>query len=90
VIKARHIVVGVSDPSDDPTRHRVFEVRAVCDAAAGGWIASVEEQNANAQPDHWPAWPPDNGRDRSFPTAAACLGYAVEVIVATVAREAIE
>jgi hypothetical protein len=66
----------------------VFEVRAVPHDTADGWIANVEEQNANAQPDRWPAWRPQERRDRLFPTAATCLGDAVEFIVSTLAREA--
>jgi hypothetical protein len=85
---SRHIVVGVSDPSDDPSRHRVFEIRAVYDATAGGWIAGVDEQNANAQPEWWPRWQPGEGRAPASPTAAACLGRAVEIIVDMVAGEA--
>lgn len=90
MIAARHIVVGVSHPSDDPTRHRVFEICAIDDGVSGGWIADVDEQNANAQPDRWSAWQAVRGRHRPFPTAAACLGHAVELIVATVAHEAVD
>ena len=86
----RHIVVGISHPSNDPTRHRVFEVRAVPNGQDGGWVASCEEQNANAQPDRWPAWLPNDHRNHPFPTAAACLGNAVEFIVSTLAREAVD
>ena len=84
----RHIVVGISHPSSDPTRHRVFEVRAMPNGPSGGWVASVEERNANAQPDRWLAWRPHGSRNRPFATAAACLGDAVEFIVSTLAREA--
>ena len=84
----RHIRVGVSHPSDDPARHRVFEVRAAYDAAAGGWVARVGEQNPNEQLDGWGPRPDGGGRARAFPTAAACLGDAVAAVVAMVDREA--
>jgi hypothetical protein len=84
----RHIRLGVSHPSDDPARHRVFEVRAAYSEAAGGWVAQVGEQNTNEQLQGWGAWLKDGGRERSFPTAAACLGDAVALIVAMVDREA--
>ena len=45
----RHVSLGVSHPSDDPSRHRVFEVRAVFDPTAGGWVAHVGEQDRNEQ-----------------------------------------
>ena len=84
----RHIRVGVSHPSDDPARHRVFEVRAAYDEAARGWVARVGEQNPNEQVDGWGPRPDDGGRTRAFPTAAACLGDAVAAIVAMVDRDA--
>jgi hypothetical protein len=37
----RYIFVGVSHPSDDPSPHRVFDVRATFDAAHGGWVAMM-------------------------------------------------
>ena len=86
--KDRHIRLGVSHPSDDPARHRVFEVRAAYDEAAGGWVARVGEQNPNEQLDGWGPKPDGGGRARAFPTAAACLGDAVAAVVAMVDREA--
>ena len=47
--ESRHIVLGVSHSSDDPARHRNFEVRAVFDAMTRGWVARVAEQNRNEQ-----------------------------------------
>ena len=84
----RHIRLGVSHPSDDPARHRVFEIRASYDAGAGGWVAWVGEQNRNEQLGGWGPGPGDGGRARAFPTAAACLGDAVAAIVALVDRVA--
>ena len=85
----RHIRVGVSHPSGDPARHRVFEVRASYSDAAGGWVAQVGEQNLNEQLEGWGPELGDGGRARSFPTAAACLGDAVTLLVAMVDREAV-
>jgi hypothetical protein len=78
----RHILLGVSHDSNDPARHRTFEIRATYDAGAHGWIAQVGEQNLNEQRGDWA---PLSGDDRpsSFPTAAACLGHAVAALVAT-------
>jgi hypothetical protein len=86
----RHILLGVSHPSDDPARHRVFEVRAVFDHDAGGWIAEVGEQNLNEQRGAWEALPSPEGVPRVFPTAATCLGAAVTTLIDTVDREADE
>ena len=84
----RYVRLGVSHPSDDPARHRVFEVRASYDEAVGGWVARVGEQNLNDQLRGWGPGLTDGGRARVFPTAAACLGDAVAAIVALVDREA--
>jgi hypothetical protein len=84
----RHLVVGVSHPSNDPTRHRVMEIRAVHREALGGWVAQVGEQNANEQFQGWGPNLGDGGGTPVFPTAAACLGDAVAFIVALVDREA--
>ena len=86
--RERHILVGVSDPSNDPARHRVFEVRASYDEAAGGWVARVGEQNLNEQFEGWDPHLSDGRRERAFATAGACLGDAVAVLVATVDCEA--
>ena len=53
--ESRHIVLGVSHASDDPARHRNFEVRAVFDTRALGWVARVAEQNRNEQLGIWGA-----------------------------------
>ena len=79
----RHIRLGVSHPSNDPARHRVFEVRAVFDERSGGWVAQVGEQNLNEQRGEWSPLLPDQGWD-AFPSPAECLGHAVTIIVATV------
>jgi hypothetical protein len=83
----RHVLLGVSHPSDDPARHRVFEIRASHDAAKGGWVARAGEQNLNEQRGDWQFVEAD-GDSPVFPTAAACLGHAVSVIVAAVDQEA--
>ena len=84
----RYIRLGVSHPSEDPARHRVFEIRASYSAAVGGWVAQVGEQNLNEQLVSWGATPDDDARPTAFPTAAACLGDAVALVVDTVDREA--
>jgi hypothetical protein len=83
----RHIRLGVSHPSNDPSRHRVFEIRAVFDRRSGGWIAQVGEQNLNEQRGEWAPLIPDEHWD-AFPSPATCLGHAVATIVAAVDREA--
>ena len=85
----RHILLGVSQPSGDPAQHRVFEVRASFDAASGGWLARVGEQNLNEQREDWGPHLTNEGTLSPFPTAAACLGNAVAAIVAMVDREAL-
>jgi hypothetical protein len=84
----RHILLGVSHPTDDPRRHRIFEVRATYDATAGGWVAQVGEQDRNEQRGAWRSLRAPDGPATSFPTAAACLGAAVASIIATVDAEA--
>lgn len=81
-IPDRHIVLGVSHPSDDPSRHRVYEVRAGFDPARRGWVARVGEQNRNEQRGDWRPTPTPSGEVRAFSTAAACLGDAVSAIIA--------
>jgi hypothetical protein len=78
----RHILLGVSHPSDDPFKHRVFELRAAFDTARGGWVAHVGEQNHNEQRGDWLPLPAGGGEVRVFPTAAACLGDAVAIVIA--------
>ena len=85
--ESRHILLGVSHPSDDPGRHRNFEIRAVFDTKTWGWVARVAEQNRNEQRGVWGADLTDLERMPAFPTAAACLGNAVAIIVAIVDRE---
>ena len=86
--RERSIRVGVSHPSGDPARHRVFEIRASYDEGAGGWVARVGEENANEQLDRWKAALNVGERTQAFPTPATCLGDAVAVLVATVDQEA--
>lgn len=85
----RHIVIGVSHPSDDPARHRVFEIWAAYSDAAGGWVARLGEQNVNEQFQGWGARLSDGERERVFATPAACFGDAVATIVAMVDQEAV-
>ena len=84
----RHISLAVSHPSDDPSRHRVFEVRAAFDLVAGGWVAHAGEQDRNEQRGAWEPLSGANHQSRAYPTAAACLGDAVAAIVAMVDRDA--
>lgn len=84
----RHILVGVSHASDDPSRHRVFEIRASFNAASGGWVARVGEQNLNEQRGDWEPALDSEGLPTVFPTAAACLGDAVARLIAVVDKEA--
>ena len=84
----RHIVLGVSHPSDDPSRHRVFELRARFDAARGGWVALVGEQDLNEQRGDWGQILPEGDGAPVFPTAAACLGHATAAIIASVDADA--
>jgi hypothetical protein len=78
----RHILLGVSHASNDPALHRSFEIRATYDASTHGWVAYVGEQNLNEQRGDWEPLASEE-RPWSFPTAAACLGHAVAVLVAT-------
>jgi hypothetical protein len=84
----RHIILGVSHPSDDPSRHRVFEVRATFDAALGGWVARVGEQNLNEQRGNWGGRLSAQDQVQAFPTAATCLGHATAAIIAAVDQDA--
>lgn len=84
----RHVVVGIGQPTDDPTQHRAFTLRARFDAAAGGWTAQVGEQNCNDQRGAWRPIAGDASAPRGFPTAAACLGAAVTRLIAAVDQDA--
>jgi hypothetical protein len=84
----RHIELGISQPSDDPTQHHTYTVRARYDPAAGGWVARVGEQTHN---DQFAGWDPESAADRAravYPSAAACLGAAVTRLIAAVDRVA--
>ena len=84
----RHILLGVSHASNDPARHRVFEIRASFHGERGEWVAQVGEQNLNEQRGTWQASLSDEGLTEGFATAAACLGHAVETVIAAVDAEA--
>lgn len=84
----RHILLGVSHASNDPTRHRTFEVRASFDVERGGWVARYGEKNLNDQIERWESHPLDDGRPRVFPTAADCLGQTATSVIAMVERNA--
>ena len=84
----RHILVGISHPSDDPARHRIFEIRATYDAETGAWSARVGEQNLNEQRGDWEPELVDADGAPRFPTAAACLGDAVERLMTIVDQDA--
>ena len=82
----RHIRVGISHPSGDPARHRVFAIRATFDATVGGWIARIGEENANAQLAEWEPQH-DDGGPRVVSSPAACLGDAVTALIDLVDRD---
>ena len=76
----RHLRVGVSHPSGDPARHRAFDVRASYREGVG-WVADLAEENLNDQPLAGAVALRGADRAQGFPTAAACLGDAVAVLV---------
>jgi hypothetical protein len=84
----RHILLGISHPSDDPARHRTFEVRAAYDGETSTWGARVGEQNLNEQRGEWEPHRADTNGAPRFPTAAACLGDAVTRLITLVDQEA--
>ena len=84
----RHILLGISHATDDPARHRTFEVRAVFDVESGEWSARVAEQNLNEQRGDWDPKPRDADAAPRFPTAAACLGDAVTRLITMVDQDA--
>ena len=84
----RHILLGISHPSDDPARHRTFEVRAAYDGKTGAWRARVGEQNLNEQRGDWDPDLRDADAPPLFPTAAACLGDAVTRLITVVDQDA--
>jgi hypothetical protein len=84
----RHILLGISHPSDDPARHRTFEIRATYDAETGAWSARVGEQNLNEQRGDWEPELVDADGAPRFPTAAACLGDAVARLMTVVDQDA--
>ena len=83
----RHILLGVSHVSNDPARHRTFELRATYDVVSGEWLARVGEQNLNEQRGPWEPDLADAIQSQGFPTAAACLGDAVARVIAMVDQE---
>jgi hypothetical protein len=84
----RHILLGISHASDDPARHRTFEIRAAYDAETAAWSARVGEQNLNEQRGDWEPHRADANAAPRFPTAAACLGDAVTRLMTMVDQEA--
>lgn len=86
----RHLLLGVSHPSDDPTRHRTFELRASYIVASNGWIARVAEQNVNEQRGDWERAAVSGDLALAYPTAAICLGRAVTWVLEAVDRDADE
>jgi hypothetical protein len=84
----RHVLLGVSHPTGDPARHRVFEIRAVRHADTGRWTARVGEQDRNEQLGQWEAGPEGRLDEKSFATPAECIGHAVATVVAAVDRDA--
>ena len=84
----RHILLGISHASNDPSRHRTFEIHAAYGEETGDWSARVGEQNLNEQRGAWGPDLADAQCAQRFPTAAACLGDAVERLVAMVDQEA--
>ncbi len=84
----RHILLGVSHPTDDPALHRIFEVRASFDEQTGGWRARFAQQNLNEQREDWGPKLAAHGARPHFSTAASCLGDAVATLVAIVDEEA--
>jgi hypothetical protein len=84
----RHILLGISHPSDDPARHRTFEVHAAYAAETDEWSARVAEQNLNEQRGAWEAHRADPHGAPRFPTAAACPGEAVARLITMVDQEA--
>jgi hypothetical protein len=84
----RHLQVGISQPTDDPTQHHTYTVRAHYDPAAGGWAARVGPQTHN---DQFAGWDPQSAADRAravYPSAAACLGAAVTRLIEAVDQAA--
>lgn len=76
----RHISVAISHASDDPGRHRAFQIRASFDPEREGWQAYVSPQNNNEQFGEWSMLLGVQGQ--LFPTPAACLGHATTVLIA--------
>jgi hypothetical protein len=82
----RHIQVGISQSTDDPTQHHTYTVRARYHPAPGGWVARAGAQTHN---DQFAGWDPESAADRAravFPSAAACLGAAVTCLIEAVDR----
>ena len=87
--RVRHLRVGVSHPSGDPARHRAFEVRASYRAGIG-WVADLTEENLNDQLQVAAVSMQGTDHAEALPTAAACLGDAVAMLVRTVDDDAAE
>lgn len=83
----RHVSVAISHASNDPGRHRTFKIRASFDLERNGWLAFVSPHHHNEQYGEWTPLLGENGP--LFATAAACLGYAASVLIATFDGEAL-
>lgn len=81
----RHVTVAISHASNDPGRHRAFQIRASFDAEREGWQAFVSSRNNNEQYGEWSRLPGVNGE--VFPTPAACIGHAATVLIAAFDNE---
>lgn len=80
----RYVRLAISHSSNDPMQHRTFQIRAAFTAARHGWQASVSPQQHN---DQYGAWAPLGEDEAVFPTAAACLGHAATVLIASFDEE---
>jgi hypothetical protein len=75
----RHVTVAISHASNDPGRHRAFQIRASFDAEREGWQAYISSQNNNDQYGEWSSLL--GVHDQVFPTPADCLGHATTVLI---------
>lgn len=83
----RHIMVAISHASNDPARHRTFQIRASFDMDRNGWRAHVSLQDHNDQSGEWALLP--GVQDPLYATAAACLGHAVTELISAFDAEAL-
>lgn len=76
----RYVTVAISHASNDPGRHRAFQIRASFDPEREGWQAYVSSQNNNEQYGDWSMLL--GVKSQLFSTPAACLGHAATVLIA--------